>query len=39
MQALLRVSKKIDLLNERISKLALWGVLLAVAICSANAIL
>lgn len=39
MQSLLRISKNIDNLNERISKTMLWAVLIAVAICSANAVL
>jgi TRAP-type mannitol/chloroaromatic compound transport system permease small subunit len=39
MQALLRVSTMIDALNERLAKLMSWAVLLAVLICSANAIL
>lgn len=39
MQSLLRISKGIDALNERISKVMLWAVLAAVGICSANAIL
>lgn len=38
MQGLLRLSKFIDNFNERLAKLMSWGVLLAVLICSINAI-
>ncbi|TDR32202.1 TRAP transporter small permease subunit [Hydromonas duriensis] len=38
MKGLLRLSKSIDNLNERVAKFMLWGVLIAVLICSINAI-
>ena len=39
MQTLLRISRFIDALNERIGRYLSWTVLLAVLVCSLNAIL
>lgn len=38
MHSLLQLSKHIDNINERIAKVALWAVLVAVIVCSLNAI-
>jgi len=39
MHALIKISAAIDALNERVGRMAIWGVLLAVLVSAANAIM